>query len=80
MALVREQTMPTERTPLVNEVSANFFLTDRRCRMVSVTDSQRPYSRFSRLEQLLVLPSSSSIVLMRLSGPYSRHTTSQEIW
>jgi hypothetical protein len=39
-----------------------------------------PYSRFSRPEQLLVLSSSSSIVLTRLTGPRSRPTTSQKIW
>jgi hypothetical protein len=31
--------------------------------------SLRPNSRFSRQELLLVLPSSSSVVLTRLSGP-----------
>jgi hypothetical protein len=34
-------------------------------------ESLRPYSRLSRLEPLLFLPSSSSIVLTRLSGPRS---------
>jgi hypothetical protein len=38
-----------------------------------------PYSRFSRHDALLFLPSSSSIVLTRLSGPRSRPTTSQKI-
>jgi hypothetical protein len=37
--------------------------------------SIRPYSRFSRQEPLLFLPSSSSVVLTRLSGPRSRPTT-----
>jgi hypothetical protein len=40
VALVCEQTIPTERTPLVGEVSAN--LADRGCHVVSVTD---PYCR-----------------------------------
>jgi hypothetical protein len=40
--------------------------------------SQRPYSRLSRPEALLFLPSSSSVVLTRLSGPRSRPTTSQK--
>jgi hypothetical protein len=40
----------------------------------------RPYSRLSTLEPLLYLPSSSSIVLTRLSGPRSRPTTSQKDW
>jgi hypothetical protein len=39
-----------------------------------------PYSRFSRPEPLHFLSSSSSIVLMRLSGPRSRPTTSQKMW
>jgi hypothetical protein len=42
--------------------------------------SPRPYSRLSRPEPLLYLPSSSSIVLMRLSGHRLRATTSQKIW
>jgi hypothetical protein len=37
-------------------------------------------SRFSRPEPLLFLPSSSSVVLTRLSGPRSRPTTSKKIW
>jgi hypothetical protein len=42
--------------------------------------SLRPYSRLSRPEPLLFLPSSSSIILTRLSGSRSRSTTSQKIW
>jgi hypothetical protein len=38
------------------------------------------YSRFSRPEQLLFLPSSSSVVLTSMSGPRSRPTTSEKIW
>jgi hypothetical protein len=38
-------------------------------------ESLRLYSRVSRLEPLLFLPSSSSVVLTRLSGPRSRPTT-----
>jgi hypothetical protein len=41
--------------------------------------SLRPYSRISRPEPLLCLPSSSSVVLPRLCGPLSRPTTSQKI-
>jgi hypothetical protein len=41
---------------------------------------QRPYSRFSRPGLLLFLPSSSSVVLTRQSGPRSKPTTSQKIW
>jgi hypothetical protein len=41
MASVRKRTIPTERPPLVSEVSAN-FLADRGCHVVSVTN---PYGR-----------------------------------
>jgi hypothetical protein len=40
--------------------------------------SPRPYSRISRPEPLLYLPSSSSIVFKRLSGPRSRPSTSKK--
>jgi hypothetical protein len=55
-------------------------IADTGCYVVSVTDPLRPCSRFSRPEPLLFLPSSSSVVLTRLSGPRSRPTTSQRIW
>jgi hypothetical protein len=38
-------------------------------------ESLLPYSRISRPEPLQFLPSSSSVVLTRLSGPHSRPTT-----
>jgi hypothetical protein len=41
MVWVRERTIPTERSPLVGEVIANFFA-DRGCHVFSVTD---PYGR-----------------------------------
>jgi hypothetical protein len=41
VVLVRERTIPTERLPLVGEVSTNVSA-DRGCHMVSVTD---PYGR-----------------------------------
>jgi hypothetical protein len=53
---------------------------DRGCHVVSVTN---PYGRifgFSRLESLLLISNSSSVVLTRLGGPRSRPTTSQKIW
>jgi hypothetical protein len=53
-------------------------IADRGCHVVSVTD---PYGRnLGFLEPLLFLPSSSSVVLTRLSGPRSRSTTSLKIW
>jgi hypothetical protein len=41
VAWVRERTIQTERPPLVDDVSANFFV-DKECHVVSVTD---PYDR-----------------------------------
>jgi hypothetical protein len=76
VALVRERTIPTER--LVGEVSANSC--EWKVSRGQRNGSPRPYSRFFRPELLLFLPSSSSIVLTRLSGPRSRPTASQEIW
>jgi hypothetical protein len=43
-ASVRERTIPTERPPLVDEVSATFA--DRGCHMVSVTDLTTAFSAF----------------------------------
>jgi hypothetical protein len=40
VALVRKRTIPTERPPLVGEVSANFY--GERCRVFSATD---PHNR-----------------------------------
>jgi hypothetical protein len=76
--LVREQTIPAQRAPLVGEVSANFC--GKRVLRGQCNGSPWPYSRIPRLELLLFLPSSSSIVLTRLSGPRSQTTTFQKIW
>jgi hypothetical protein len=74
---VRERTILTKR-PLVGDVSANFC--GERVPHGQHDGSLQPYSQLSRSELLLFLPSSSSVVLMRLSGPRSRPTTSQKIW
>jgi hypothetical protein len=71
VAWVRARTIPTERPPLVREVSANFWAMPRG----QWVGTLRPYSRRSRPEPLLFLPSSSSVVLTRLSGHRSRPTT-----
>jgi hypothetical protein len=78
VAKVSERTIPIERQPLVCEVSANFcgYKVPRAQREGFL----RPYARLSRPEPLLFLPSSSSVVLTRLSGPRSRPSTSQKIW
>jgi hypothetical protein len=75
---VRERTITTERPPLVGEVSVN--ICGQTVPRGQRDGSLRPYSQFPTPEPLLFLPSSSSIVLTRLSGPRSRPTTSQKIW
>jgi hypothetical protein len=70
------ETIPTEQPPLVGEVSANSC--GSRVSRDQRNGSPRSYSRISRPEPLLFLPSRSSIVLTRLSGPRSRSTTSQK--
>jgi hypothetical protein len=78
VARVHKQTIPTERPPLVCKDSASF------CRWMAPRGqhdgSPWLYSQLSRPELPLFLPNSSSVVLMRLSGPRSRPTTSQKIW
>jgi hypothetical protein len=75
VALVREKTIPTERPPLVGEVNAKLL----RIESVATSAQRIPYGRILvfRPKPLLFLPSSSSVVLTRLSGPRSRATTSQ---
>jgi hypothetical protein len=70
--------MPTEQPPLVGDVVPTFV--DRGCCVVSAMDSHGRESRFSRPEPLLFLPSSSSFVLMHMSGARSRPAVSQRIW
>jgi hypothetical protein len=47
-------------------------LVERECRVVSAINPHRPEPQFPW--------NSSSIILMRLSGPHSRPTVSQKIW
>jgi hypothetical protein len=77
VASVHKRTIPTERPPLVSEVSSNFFFffCGQRVPHGQHDESLRPCSWISRLEPLLFLPSISSVVLTRLSGPRSRPTT-----
>jgi hypothetical protein len=77
VALVRERTIRTEQRPLVGGVSANFY--GQRVSRGQRNGSLRPHSRLSRLESLLFLSSSSSIVFNKLSEPRSRPTASQKI-
>jgi hypothetical protein len=77
-ALVRKLTIATERPPFVGEVNANFC--GKRVSHGQHNGSSRPYSRLSRAEPLLFLPSSSSVVFTRLNGPCCTPTTTQKIW
>jgi hypothetical protein len=77
VALVRERTIPTERPPLVSEVSANSC-----CQRVSrgqCNGSLMLYSRLSRLKPLLFLTIISATVLTRLGALRSRTSKSQNI-
>jgi hypothetical protein len=78
VALDREPITPAERPPLVGRVSANFC--GEGCSVVSATDPHGGNLGFSRPEPLILLPSSSSIVLTRLSGPRSRPTAPEKMW
>jgi hypothetical protein len=73
LALICERNIPTERQPLVGEVSVNFF--GKRLWCGQRNGSPRQYSRLSRQETIHFLPSSSSVVLTTLSEPSSRPTT-----
>jgi hypothetical protein len=75
---VRERTISTERPPLVDEVSANFW--GKKVPRGQRDGSLRPYSLLSRPEPLLFLSGSSSVVLTRLSGPRSKPNTYQKMW
>jgi hypothetical protein len=68
--------------PSNRRLSAKLVLTfaDRGVSYSQRGGSLRPESPFSRPEPLLFLPSSSSIVLTRPSGPRSSFTTSLKIW
>jgi hypothetical protein len=74
VALVRE-IIQTENGRLSAKLATTFA--DRGVPRGHRNGSLRPYSRLSRPESLLLLSSSSSIVLARLSGPRSRPTASQ---
>jgi hypothetical protein len=74
----RDRTIQTDGPPLVGEVTANFW--GKRVSRGQRDGSLQQYSRISRSESVLSLPSSSSIVLTSLSGPCSGLTTSQKIW
>jgi hypothetical protein len=76
VAWIRKRTIPTEWPPLLSEVSANFC--GEKVPRGQCDGSLRPCSRLSRTKPLLFLPSSSSVVLTRLSGPRPRTTTSQK--
>jgi hypothetical protein len=78
VAWIRERTIPTERPPLVGEVSANFCAW--RVQRGQLDGFLRPYFRISRPESLFSFASSSPVVLESLSGPRSRPTIYQKTW
>jgi hypothetical protein len=74
MASVRKRTIPTERPPLVSEVSANFFA-DRGCHVVSVKD---PYGRilgFLDRSHYYFFQIAPQLYSRSCIGPCSRPTT-----
>jgi hypothetical protein len=79
VTLARKRTLPTERPPLVGEVSAKFLRIE-----VVAWSAQRILMAvnlgFLDPEPLLFRSSSSSVIVTSLSGPRSRPTTSQKIW
>jgi hypothetical protein len=72
----RDYLLELWRGPLSGELVPT--LGDRGCCVVSATNHNGRYFRFSRPEPLLFHSSSSSIIFTRLSGPRSRPTTSQK--
>jgi hypothetical protein len=78
VVLVLQRTIPTERQPLICEVSVNFW--GQKVSRGPRNGSPRPYSRPSWPEQPLFLQSSSSIVLTRPGEPRSKSINSQKIW
>jgi hypothetical protein len=78
MASALERTTPTERPPLVGEVSANFC--GYRVPRGQREGSLRPYSRLYKPKPLTFLSSSFSIVLTRMIGPCSTLNTSHKMW
>jgi hypothetical protein len=78
VALVRKRTIPTERLPLIGEVSANFLHIEG----VAWSAQRIPTAvnlGFLDPEPLFFHSSSSSVILTSLSRPRSRLTTSQKI-
>jgi hypothetical protein len=78
VALVRKRTIPTERPPLVGEVSANF--SGYRVSRGQRNESPRPLISIFYTGTATFLTNSSSIIFTRLSGPRFRPTTSQKMW
>jgi hypothetical protein len=79
MALLGKRTIPTERPPLVGEVSANFF----RIEGVEWSMQRIPTAvnlRFLDPEALLFHSRSPSVILTRLCGPRYKTTTFQKKW
>jgi hypothetical protein len=78
MALVRKRTILTERPLHVGEGSANFCGWRVSCGAQWIATAIN--LGFLDLEPLPFHSSSSSVILMRLSGPRYRPTTPWKIW
>jgi hypothetical protein len=76
VARARQRTVPRDRC-LLAKLAPTFA--DWRVPRGQRDGSLRPYLRLSRPESILFLPSSSVVVLTRLSGPRSRRTISMKI-
>jgi hypothetical protein len=79
MAVVRKQTIPTERPPLFGEISINLL----RVEGFAWSAQQIPTAvnlGFLNRSRYFFHSSSSSVVLTKLSGPPFQTPTSQEIW
>jgi hypothetical protein len=77
VASVCERTIPTEQPPFIGEVSANFC----EKRVVAWLALRIPMAVIAVFwTGAATFLSGSSSILLRLSGPRSRPTTSQKIW
>jgi hypothetical protein len=78
VASVRQRSIPTDRPPLVGEVSASF--SGERVSRGQRNESPRPLISVLYTGGATFLLRSSSIILMRLSGPRFIPTISQKMW
>jgi hypothetical protein len=77
--LVRKRTIPTDRSPLVGKFLMPTFA-DRGLSRGQRDGSARPLISDSETVAATFLSSRSSVIVMGLSVPRSRHTATQKIW